>query len=141
MAEAVNQKGRNDGAQPSSAGVSVRSDLATLTKARLRNVRTGPVLENQFSPPGLGSLPCLTCWPEDGGPFFTLPLVHTCDPENGKGNLGIYRLQRFDDLTTGMHWQIEKGGAFHFKKSCRLGQPLPISVMLGGPPALTIAAG
>jgi len=85
-------------------------------------------------------LPVLTCWPEDGGAFFTLPLVHTVDPDTGQGNLGIYRLQRFDATSTGMHWQIEKGGGFHFDKAVRSGRPLPVSVILGGPPALIIAA-
>jgi len=117
-----------------------RKDLLSLVRARLREVRSGPILEQQLAPPQLDRLPCLTCWPLDGGPFFTLPLVHTVDPVTGVGNLGIYRLQRFDDRTTGMHWQIEKGGAFHFRKACDQGVPLPISVFLGGPPALTIAA-
>lgn len=134
--------GLSDRLMPPSLGNvwAARKDLLSLTRARLRTVRRGPILENEIVPPKLNRLPCLTCWPEDGGAFFTLPLVHTCDPENGKGNLGIYRLQRFDDSSTGMHWQIEKGGAFHFKKACRLSRSLPISVMLGGPPALTIAA-
>ena len=114
--------------------------LLRLLSARLRNCRSGPVLDEIQTPPQLTRLPCLTCWPLDGGPFFTLPLVHTVDPETGAGNLGIYRMQRYDDTSTGMHWQIEKGGGFHFQKACRLGQPLPISVFLGGPPALTLAA-
>ena len=117
-----------------------RKDLFSLVQARMREVRRGPVLEQELAPPQLDRLPCLTCWPLDGGPFFTLPLVHTADPVTGVGNLGIYRLQRFDDRTTGMHWQIEKGGAFHFRKACDRGEPLPVSVFLGGPPALTIAA-
>lgn len=109
-------------------------------QARLRNVGGGPVMEESFSPPQLGRLPVLTCWPLDGGPFFTLPLVHTTDPETGAGNLGIYRLQRHDDASTGMHWQIEKGGGFHFAKACQAGKSLPVSVILGGPPVLTLAA-
>jgi 4-hydroxybenzoate decarboxylase subunit C len=117
-----------------------RGDLWRIAKARLKNVPTGPVLDQCLCPPRLDQLPCLTCWPLDGGPFFTLPLVHTVDPVTGAGNLGIYRLQRFDAASTGMHWQIEKGGGFHFKKACERGQPLPISVFLGGPPALTLAA-
>ncbi|HUT02262.1 MAG TPA: UbiD family decarboxylase, partial [Phycisphaerae bacterium] len=119
---------------------SARKALRRLWSARLRRVRSGPVLAECFEPPRLGRLPCLTCWPLDGGPFFTLPLVHTVDPVSGAGNLGIYRLQRFDDASTGMHWQIEKGGGFHFAKACELGTPLPVSVFLGGPPALTLAA-
>ncbi len=117
-----------------------RKTLRQISKARLKVVATGPILEKCFSPPRLDRLPCLTCWPLDGGPFFTLPLVHTTDPQTGRGNLGIYRLQRFDGNSTGMHWQIEKGGAFHFRKACDRGRPLPISVILGGPPALTLAA-
>ena len=117
-----------------------RRDLGWLLKSRLRDVGSGPILEETFEPPDLMKLPVLKCWPKDGGPFFTLPLVHTRDPENGVGNLGIYRLQRFNALSTGMHWQIEKGGGFHFQKAIERGEPLPISVLLGGPPALTIAA-
>ena len=117
-----------------------RKRLLGLLTARMRNVRSGPVLEETYEPPRLTRLPCLTCWPLDGGPFFTLPLVHTVDPKTGRGNLGIYRLQRYDDASTGMHWQIEKGGGFHFSEACRLGQALPVSVFLGGPPALTLAA-
>lgn len=117
-----------------------RGDLWRLTRARLKNVSTGPVMEQCCCPPRLDLLPCLTCWPLDGGPFFTLPLVHTVDPRTGTGNLGIYRLQRYDAASTGMHWQIEKGGGFHFQAACEMGRPLPVSVFLGGPPALTLAA-
>jgi 4-hydroxybenzoate decarboxylase subunit C len=111
-----------------------------LWAARMRTVSRGPILETRFEPPRLNQLPVLTCWPHDGGPFFTLPLVHTVDPVTGQGNLGIYRLQRFDDTSTGMHWQIERGGGFHFHKAMQAGQPLPVSVILGGPPALTLSA-
>ncbi|MCE5326282.1 MAG: UbiD family decarboxylase [Planctomycetaceae bacterium] len=119
---------------------SSRGRLRRLMSARLRSVRSGPVLQTCTEPPQLDRLPVLTCWPLDGGAFFTLPLVHTIDPATGVGNLGIYRLQRFDAACTGMHWQIEKGGGFHFQKACAMGQPLPVSVILGGPPALTLAA-
>ncbi len=126
---------------PSLAGVwSAKSHLWRLLQARLRTVRSGAVLQQCFEPPCLDQLPCLKCWPLDGGAFFTLPLVHTLDPISKAGNLGIYRLQRFDGQSTGMHWQIEKGGGFHFAKACEVGRPLPVSVFLGGPPALTLAA-
>jgi UbiD family decarboxylase len=118
----------------------MRRDLRRLLPVRLRRVSRGPVLETRIQPADLNMLPVLTCWPEDSGPFFTLPLVHTTDPETGQGNLGIYRLQRFDALSTGMHWQIERGGGFHFHKAMRMGRPMPVSVILGGPPALIIAA-
>ncbi len=117
-----------------------RHDLRALSRARMRSVAAGPVMETVSDRPDLNQLPVLTCWPEDGGPFFTLPLVHTTDPENGAGNLGMYRLQRFDGQSTGMHWQIEKGGGFHFHKAAGLNRPLPVSVFLGGPPALIPAA-
>lgn len=117
-----------------------RHTLQILRRARMKRVRSGPIMETCHEPPDLKRLPCLTCWPLDGGPFFTLPLVHTVDPVTGRGNLGIYRLQRYDATSTGMHWQIEKGGGFHFQQAARLGQPLPVSVFLGGPPALTLAA-
>lgn len=117
-----------------------REKILRLFNARLKTVSSGPVLEQQLEPAALDRLPCLTCWPLDGGPFFTLPLVHTCHPVTGVGNLGIYRMQRYDATSTGMHWQIEKGGGFHFKTACERGEPLPISVILGGPPALTLAA-
>jgi 3-polyprenyl-4-hydroxybenzoate decarboxylase len=66
--------------------------------------------------------------------------VHTTDPDSGAGNMGMYRLQRFDHSSTGMHWQIEKGGGFHFHRAAELGRPLPVSVFLGGPPSLIPAA-
>lgn len=126
---------------PSLSGVwSARKDLWRLLPMRMRQVKIGPILDNCMQPPDLMQLPVLTCWPDDGGPFFTLPLVHTTDPDTGQGNLGIYRLQRFDAHCTGMHWQIEKGGGFHFHQAMRADRPLPVSVILGGPPALTIAA-
>ncbi|MGD9310758.1 MAG: UbiD family decarboxylase [Desulfosarcina sp.] len=117
-----------------------RRDLWAISTARMRTVTRGPVLETMDAKPDLYQLPVLTCWPEDGGPFFTLPLVLTTDPENRSGNLGMYRLQRFDRSSTGMHWQIEKGGGFHFHKAVHRKRPLPVSVILGGPPALIPAA-
>ena len=117
-----------------------RKDIWHLLRARLHNVQTGPVMETVTEPAALDRLPVLKCWPEDGGFFFTLPLVHSVDPIDGRANLGMYRLQRFDASSTGMHWQIEKGGGFHFQNAQQLGQPLPVSVILGGPPALVFAA-
>ena len=117
-----------------------KKTIWNLISARMKKVRRGPVLEEEFCPPQLERLPCLKCWPLDGGRFFTLPLVHTVDPLTGKGNLGIYRMQLYDQASTGMHWQIEKGGGFHFSNALQQGQPMPVSVFLGGPPALTLAA-
>ena len=119
---------------------SQRGNIRRVLKARMRNVSRGPIMDECFDPPQLDRLPVLKCWPLDGCEFFTLPLIHTTDCETGVGNLGIYRLQRFDAASTGMHWQIEKGGGFHFARACELGKKLNVSVFLGGPPALTIAA-
>lgn len=117
-----------------------RKMLFRMSSVRMKRVKKGPILFNKNQSPNLSELPILKCWPEDGGNFLTLPLVHTVDPIDGTGNLGIYRMQKFTNNSTGMHWQIEKGGGFHFQKAVDLGQPLPVSVILGGAPALTIAA-
>jgi 4-hydroxybenzoate decarboxylase subunit C len=106
------------------------------------NTARGPVTEIQTTDVRLDELPALTCWPEDGGPFITLPLVYTEPPErSGRGhNLGMYRLQIYDRRTTGMHWQIGKGGGFHYSAAEQRNAPLPVTVFLGGPPALMLAA-
>ena len=79
-----------------------------------RRRRSGPVTEVVTGDVRLDRLPALTCWPEDGGPFVTLPLVYTEHPDApGPPNLGMYRMQVHDARTTGMHWQIGKGGGFH----------------------------
>jgi UbiD family decarboxylase len=105
-----------------------------------RKVRRAPVTEVCDRPARLDELPVLTTWQEDGGPFFTLPLVYTEHPETRKHNLGMYRMQRFDARTTGMHWQIHKGGGFHYHEAERQNQPLPVTMFLGGPPALILSA-
>lgn len=107
-----------------------------------RAVHGGPVLEVRSREPRLTELPVLTSAPLDGGPFFTLPLVYTehPDPALRQSNLGMYRLQVFDDRTTGFHAQIGKGGGFHFHAAESRGVDLPATVFLGGPPALTLAA-
>src|ERR671921_214977 len=109
-------------------------------KLGTRKVRRAPVAEVVDRPARLGELPVLTTWQEDGGPFFTLPLVYTEHPETGKHNLGMYRMQRHDATTTGMHWQIHKGGGFHYHEAEAADEPLPVTVFLGGPPALILAA-
>ena len=92
----------------------------------------------------LDRLPVLTCWPEDGGPFVTLPLVYTEHPEGagaaGRSNLGMYRLQVFDDRTLGMHWQLHKGGAEHFRAAASRGDRMPVAIALGPDPSLIYAA-
>jgi 4-hydroxy-3-polyprenylbenzoate decarboxylase len=88
----------------------------------------------------LGELPILKCWPEDGGPYITLPLVFTKDPETGARNIGTYRMQVYDERSTGMHWQRHKGGAQHYRVAEKLGRRLPVAVALGADPALTYSA-
>ena len=89
---------------------------------------------------GLGALPNLKLWPDDGGRFVTFGLVLTQDPTTRRRNLGIYRMHVYDERTTGMHWQIGKGGGFHFHQAEKLGQRLPVSVAVGADPALLLAA-
>ncbi|MEJ2069355.1 MAG: menaquinone biosynthesis decarboxylase [Syntrophobacterales bacterium] len=88
----------------------------------------------------LTKVPVLTCWPQDGGPFITLPLVITHHPETGKRNVGMYRLQVFDKQTTGMHWHRHKGGAWHYRVAEQRGERLPVAVAIGADPATIYAA-
>ena len=88
----------------------------------------------------LERLPMLHSWESDGGAFVTLPMVNTIDPESGMRNVGMYRMQRFDKHSTGMHWHIHKTGARHYDAYKRLGKRMPVVVALGGDPAYTYAA-
>ncbi len=116
-------------------------DLAgEMLRIGVRRQRTAPVLDVVRSDVRLDRLPVLTSWPRDAGPFVTLPLVYTEHPETGVPNLAIYRLQVLDERTTAMHWQIGKGGGFHYARAEAMGRPLPVTVFLGGPPALILAA-
>jgi len=85
----------------------------------------------------LRELPVLTCWPDDGGPFVTLPVVFTRHPETGRRNVGMYRVQIYDEKTAGMHWHIHKGGAAHFRNAR---ERFPVAVALGPDPITTYAA-
>ncbi|WP_088830060.1 UbiD family decarboxylase [Paenibacillus tyrfis] len=119
-----------------------RQLLLDLLKVGTKNASSdaAPVLQQCKTEAPLAGLPVLTSWQEDGGPFVTLPLVYTEHPENGHHNLGMYRMQVYDDRTTGMHWQIHKGGGFHYHEAEKRGQALPVTVFLGGPPALIASA-
>ncbi len=88
----------------------------------------------------LDDLPILKCWPKDGGRFITLANVHTRDPETGARNVGIYRMQVYDEGTTGMHWQLHKVGARHGRRYYERGERMPVAVTLGGDPVYTFAA-
>ncbi|WP_342437122.1 UbiD family decarboxylase [Paenibacillus sp. FSL L8-0436] len=117
--------------------------LYDLLKVGVKDVPQGeaPVLGICRSTDPLQELPRITSWHEDGGPLITLPLVYTESITNPLNrNLGMYRVQIYDDNTTGVHWQIHKGGGFHHREAELLGEALPVSVFLGGPPALIAAA-
>ena len=103
-------------------------------------VRHGACQEVVESNPSLDLLPVLKCWPEDAGRFITLPQVYTKDPETGKRNVGMYRMQVYDSKTTGMHWHTHHDGAAIYRKNCQLGKPTEVAVALGGDPAITYAA-
>lgn len=111
-----------------------------------RSVKEGPCQEVVYrgEEVDLGRLPVLTCWPLDGGPFITLPLVFTRDPRSGRSNTGMYRLQVFDERTTGMHWHLHKDAAEHFRAAegapAQEGERFPVAVAIGADPAVTYAA-
>jgi len=116
-------------------------DLGKLAlKIGTRKRGSGPVLDRLIKPAQLTKLPQIKSWPDDGGAFLTLPLVYTEHPESGKSNLGMYRMQMYDDTTAGMHFQIHRGMGFHYHESERLNKPLPANIFLGGPPALILSA-
>jgi UbiD family decarboxylase len=117
-----------------------RSLALEALKLGTRRVRRAPVLEVVDRPARLDELPILTTWQEDGGAFVTLPLVYTEHPRTGKHNLGMYRIQRHDAETTGIHWQIHKGGGFHYHEAEAANASLPVSIFVGGPPALMLSA-
>jgi len=107
-----------------------------------RKVKRAPCQEKVFYSDSLllDMLPIVTCWPGDGGPFVTLPIVITKDPDSGIQNAGMYRMQKYDRAATGMHWQYNKDGARHFDKYKARGERMEVAVALGGSPAGTYAA-
>ncbi len=85
--------------------------------------------------------PVMKCWPQDGGRFITFPLVFTKDPETGKRNCGMYRMQVYDEKTTGMHWQKHKDGAENFRKSKDLNRDkMEVAVTIGNDPAVLFSS-
>jgi len=111
-----------------------------LTDLMPKTVKDAPCQEVVREDAGLDELPILKTWPEDGGPFITLPLVITRDPETGMRNIGTYRMQVYDRRTTAMHWQRHKGGAQHHRVAERLRKRLDVAVALGADPVLTYSA-
>lgn len=90
--------------------------------------------------PDITKLPVITCWPKDGGPFVTLPVIHTKDPNNNSRNVGMYRMQVYGPTLTGMHWHKHKVSAKHFNEYKKLGKKMPVAVALGGDPIYAYSA-
>jgi 4-hydroxy-3-polyprenylbenzoate decarboxylase len=112
--------------------------LAELASFLPKTVKSGPckeviLKEGQFDL--TRDLPVCTCWPEDGGPFITLPMVFTKDRHSGKRNCGMYRMQVYDATTTGMHWQLHKQGAKHARQALRKGERIEVATAIGSDPA------
>lgn len=120
--------------------------LKRLSELPPKTVRNGPcqeVVETQN--PSLAKLPIIQCWPEDGfgigkGRYITLGLVFTRHPELGARNIGMYRMQMFDEKTLGMHWQQHKGGAQHYRVAEQLGKRLEVAIVIGADPATVYSA-
>jgi len=93
-----------------------------------------------MSDPDITKFPVMKCWPEDGGNFLTLPIIHTKDPNTSLRNVGMYRMQVFGPKLTGMHWHKHKVSAGHFNEYKKLGIKMPVAVALGGDPVYTYAA-
>jgi len=100
----------------------------------------GECQEVIMTDPDLTKLPIITCWPKDGGPFITLPIIHTKDPNAGLRNVGMYRMQLFEKRLAGMHWHKHKVSAKHFNEYKKLGKRMPVAVALGGDPVYAYSA-
>ncbi len=100
----------------------------------------GSCQEVVMTKPDLSKIPVLKCWPQDGGRFITLPAIHTKEPNTGIRNIGMYRMQVFDETMTAMHWHKHKVSARHYNEYKKLGKIMPVAVALGGDPVYTYAA-
>jgi 4-hydroxy-3-polyprenylbenzoate decarboxylase len=120
--------------------LSLLGQLIRLAGIPPKIVKDAACQETILHEPDLGILPVLTSWPEDAGPFITLPMVFTKDPGTGTRNVGLYRMQVFDRRTTGMHWHLHKVGARHFLHQKERAGKLELAVCLGGDPAMIYAA-
>ncbi len=100
----------------------------------------GECQEIVMSEPDITKLPVITCWPKDGGPFVTLPIIHTKDPNTRTRNVGMYRMQVFGPTLTGMHWHKHKVSAKHFSEYKKLNKRMPVAVALGGDPVYAYSA-
>jgi UbiD family decarboxylase len=115
-----------------------RSLIHRILKSRQKIVSSG-ISQQCIGEANLDALPIQVCWPDDGGRFITYGQVLTYHPINGRRNIGIYRMHVFDRNTTGIHWQIQKGGGFHYYYAEKMGKDFEIAVALGTSPALTFA--
>src|SRR5437588_9951549 len=127
-------------ARPKSVREAACQDVVHLLEPPTLNKRQSGSDQPSTAAMSLHDLPILQCWPKDGGRFITLPNVHTRDPEIGARNVGVYRMQVFDERTTAMHWQVHKVGARHGKRYYERNEKMPVAVTLGGDPALSFAA-
>ncbi len=126
---------------PSVSGLWQKRGLfGSLAKVGMRRSMRGPILDHVQRDPKLTRLPALKTWQRDGGPFITLPLVYTEHPETGGHNLGMYRAQIYDDRSCGAHIQIHRGAGFHLAAAAERQEDLPVNLLVGGPPALTLSA-
>ena len=124
--------------KPRQAWNAARPLLPRLLASRIRHTNPDEP-RHSFDKPDLDALPILQTWPDDGGKFITLPQVFTYDPRTGKRNIGMYRMQIFGPGETGMHWQIQKGGGFHYHQAESMGSSLEVAVAIGTDPALLLA--
>jgi 4-hydroxy-3-polyprenylbenzoate decarboxylase len=106
---------------------------------KVKNGR-GECQEVVMAEPDITKLPVITCWPKDGGPFVTLPIIHTKDPNTNSRNVGMYRMQVFEPTLTGMHWHKHKVSAKHFAEYKKLNKRMPVAVALGGDPVYAYSA-
>jgi 4-hydroxy-3-polyprenylbenzoate decarboxylase len=116
-----------------------RKSLFRAFRMRTKAVSKGQVQEMEIEP-NFNSLPIVQCWPEDGGRFITFGMVLTKDPISRERNVGVYRMQIYDEERAGMHWQIQKGGGFHYDRAEKSGKPLEAMVVFGGDPTILISA-
>jgi 4-hydroxy-3-polyprenylbenzoate decarboxylase len=117
----------------------LRGSAGRLLAMRPKTLARGPAQAHALGA-DLSALPILQLWPKDGGRFLTFPLVLTEHPDTRVRNLGVYRMHVYDAKTTGMHWQIGKGGGFHFHAAEKRGDGLPVAVAVGADPATLLAS-
>ncbi|MCX7825751.1 MAG: menaquinone biosynthesis decarboxylase [Verrucomicrobiae bacterium] len=129
---------------PTSFGEAIRllGTALELRHAKPKSAGSGPCKEIVLKDDAvdLAKLPIQKCWPQDAGRFITLPLVFTHDPNTGKRNVGMYRIQILNRNTAAMHWQMHKVGARHGRRYVETGQRMPVAVCLGGDPVYTFCA-